>query len=227
MKPTKLLRSECWLVLSLLIFAFPSSGDPGESPAAITVRESGSYLYARQEIESDKIATLKKGEVLTPLGEAIGAMTWYMVKTQHGVIGWVRAGDVELSGQLQKAFREEQVSTWSARSGSGRIYEGTWTVNPNTTPSSASGTWTLRNDMGAIVLRGTWSADKFSTGWNGTWRAAVEDKPKEYAGSWSADYPHNRDVRFAELFEAAARQAVRGIWTGGAQSGSWSIRAAQ
>lgn len=226
MKPIKLLRSEWWLVLSLLIFALPAVGYAGESPAAMTVRESGSYLYARQDTEADKIATLKKGEALTPLLEAVGATTWYMVKTEQGVMGWVRAGDVELSGQLQKAFREEPVSTWSARSGTGRTYEGTWTVEPSATPASAAGTWTLRNDMGAVVLRGTWSANKFSTGWNGVWRASSEDKPKEYAGSWSADFPHRRDVQFAELFEAAARQAIRGIWTGGAQSGSWSIRAA-
>lgn len=227
MKQMKWRRTQWWVVLSVLIFVLPSVGDAAESPSTMTVRESGSSLYARQDVESDKIAVLQKGQALTPLAEAVGPMTWYMVKTDQGLIGWVRAGDVELSGQLQEAFREEQVSTWSARTGNGRMYEGTWTVEPNATPSSASGTWTLRNNTGAIVLRGTWSADKFSTGWNGVWRATAEDNQKQYTGSWSADFPNKRDIRFAELFAAAARQAVRGIWTGGAQSGSWSIRAAK
>ena len=227
MKHMNWLRTQGWVVLPVLIFVLTSVGDAAESPGTMTVRESGSYLYARQDVESDKIAALQKGRALTPLAEAVGTVTWYMVKTEQGLIGWVRARDVELSGQLQEAFREEQVSTWSARSGNGRIYEGTWTVEPNATPSSASGTWTLRNNTGAIVLRGSWSADKFSTGWNGVWRATPEDRQKEYTGSWSADFPHKRDIRFAELFEAAARQAVRGIGTGGPQSGSWSIRAAK
>jgi len=226
MRSIKLFPTESWLVLSLLICVLPSVVYTAENPTAMTVRESGSYLYARQDTESDKIATLKKGEVLTPLLEAVGAATWYMVKTEQGVMGWVRAGDVELSGEMQKAFREEQVSTWSARSSTGRTYEGTWTLEPNEIPTSASGTWTLRSDKGTTVLRGSWTAEKFSTGWNGVWRARAEDNPREYAGSWSADFPHRRDVRFAELFEAAARQVIRGIWTGGAQSGSWSIRAA-
>jgi len=140
MRSIKLFPTESWLVLSLLICVLPSVVYTAENPTAMTVRESGSYLYARQDTESDKIATLKKGEVLTPLLEAVGAATWYMVKTEQGVMGWVRAGDVELSGEMQKAFREEQVSTWSARSSTGRTYEGTWTLEPNAAPTSASGT---------------------------------------------------------------------------------------
>jgi hypothetical protein len=221
----RFLQSEGWLLLFALIFILPSMGYGVESPTAMTVRESGSYLYARQDVESHKIAALQKGETLTPLAEAVGAVTWYMVKTERGLVGWVRAGDVDLSGQLQETFREEQVSIWNARTGTGRIYEGTWTVEPNATPGSASGTWTLRTDTGLTILRGIWSADKFSTGWHGVWRATAEDGQKEFTGSWSADFPDVREGRFADLFAAAARQAIRGIWTGGAQSGSWSIRA--
>jgi len=33
-----------------------------------------------------------------------------------------------------------------------------------------------------------------------------------------------RNVRFSELFAAAAKQAINGLWTGGSESGSWSIR---
>src|SRR5437773_12496622 len=67
--------------------------------------------------------------------------------------------------------------------------------------------------------------EKFTTGWSGAWRAAVEGKPGELAGSWTADLPPARDARFTELFEAGARDAVRGVWNAGGNSGSWSIRA--
>ena len=74
------------------------------------------------------------------------------------------------------------------------------------------------------VLRGSWSAEKHATGWNGTWQAAAEGREAEYAGSWSAEFPHVHNARFAELFEAAAKETIRGLWTGGSDSGSWSIR---
>jgi hypothetical protein len=56
------------------------------------------------------------------------------------------------------------------------------------------------------------------------WHAAAEGRETEYSGSWSADFPHMRNVRFSELFAAAAKQAISGLWTGGSESGSWSIR---
>jgi hypothetical protein len=72
-------------------------------------------------------------------------------------------------------------------------------------------------------MRGTWSADKHSTGWNGVWRASAEGQQSEYAGSWSADFPHVRNPRFSELFAGAAKQAISGLWTGGSESGTWAI----
>jgi hypothetical protein len=73
-------------------------------------------------------------------------------------------------------------------------------------------------------MRGTWSAEMHTTGWNGTWRAAADGRKSEYRGSWSVDAENPKAVRFSELFEAAAREATRGIWTAGNESGSWSIR---
>lgn len=226
MKHCDALRYQGWMVLYLMLLIPPSFAFAADSRGALTVRH-GAYLYSRQDVASDRVATLQKGDALTPIAEAVGAATWYMVKTEQGLFGWVRASDVEVSDQFKEAIREEESSTWSARSGRGRTYEGTWTVEPNATGSSASGTWTLRDDKGTTVLRGTWSAEKFSTGWNGMWRATAEDRKAEYTGSWSADFPHSRGARLFELFEAAARAAIRGVWTGGAQSGSWSIRAAK
>ena len=69
----------------------PSFCPAADTPLGLTVRESGTALYSRQDVESDKLGTLQKGETLIPVGEAVGQETWYMVKTQGGLFGWVRA----------------------------------------------------------------------------------------------------------------------------------------
>lgn len=217
-------RLQLWgfLFLALSVRAYGA-----ESPAGLTVRETGAGLYARQDIEAGRIATLEKGETLFPMAESIGSETWYLARTRQGLTGWVRAADVVVSNQAKDVFREREsgASTWSARTADGRTFTGTWSVAPSSSSQNAGGAWTLSNASGATVMRGTWSAEKYSTGWNGVWRAAVEGRQGEYSGSWSAELPHVSNARFAELFEAAAKDAIRGLWTGGSDSGSWSIRA--
>ena len=217
------------LLLMVLLFVFPSLSLAADSPAALTVREAGAYLYSRQDEYSDKIAPLQKGEALIPLAEAVGKETWYLAQTKQGLSGWVRASDVTVSQKLKETFREQEISgsTWIARASNGRTFEGSWTVERSPLTDKAAGTWTLSETPGKIVLRGIWSAQKFSTGWSGTWRASIEGQKTEYSGSWTADFPQARDTRFAELFEAAARDAIRGVWSAGTSSGSWSIRAAK
>lgn len=215
------------LIIALLIWLMPIiRSDGAESPPVLTARETGVALYARQDPETDRIATLEKDEILVPIAESVGSAVWYMVRTKGGLIGWVRGIDVVISTEAKDNFREKEPgsSTWSARTSEGRIFGGTWTVAPNATNESAAGAWTLNGANGSTMMRGTWSADKHSTGWNGVWHAAAEGRETEYSGSWSADFPHMRNVRFSELFAAAAKQAISGLWTGGSESGSWSIR---
>lgn len=215
-------------VILLLPLVFASMGFAAETMLGLTVRESGTTLYASQQIDSDRITTLKKGEMLALLAEAIGQQTWYMVKTEQGLVGWVRAADVSGGEQLRQSFKEQpKLSTWSAQSTAGRIFEGGWSVDPASSPDKASGTWTLGETSGKVVLRGTWSAQKFSTGWSGTWRAAAEGQRREFTGSWTADFPQPRDTDMVELFLAAARDAIRGIWIAENDSGSWTLQAAQ
>jgi hypothetical protein len=213
-------------LLSLLAFALPSIGRAAETTPGLTVVESGAALYARQELDSDQIATLQKGEMLAPLAEAVGQQTWYMVKTQRGLVGWVRSVDVSGGDQLRQVFKEQpKLSTWSAQTAMGHVLEGNYTVDPAASVDKASGTWTLGETSDKVALRGTWSAQKFSTGWSGTWRAAIEGQKREFTGSWTADFPQARDISMAELFLTAARDAIRGIWSAGNNSGSWTIRA--
>jgi len=100
-------------------------------------------------------------------------------------------------------------------------------VDPASSPAKASGTWTLGEGLDKTVLRGTWSAQKFSTGWSGTWRATVEGQKREFTGSWTADFPQARETSIGELFSTVARDAIRGIWSADNDSGSWAIRAAK
>jgi hypothetical protein len=213
-------------LLWLLAFAPSSISPAAETTPGLTVVESDAALYARQELHSDKIATLQKGEMLAPLAEALGQQTWYMVKTQRGLVGWVRSVDVSGGDQLRQAFKEQpKLSTWSAQTATGHVLEGNWTVDPAASPEKASGTWTLGEASDKVALQGTWSAQKFSTGWSGTWRAAVQGQPREFTGSWTADFPQARETSIGELFVTAARDAIRGIWSAGNNSGSWTIRA--
>ncbi len=212
----------------LILLNQTSSAESAAAPAALAARETGVALYAQQDAETARIATLEKGETLVPLVEAVGREIWYMVRTKQGLIGWVRAADVIADSQTIELFKEKESgsSTWSARSADGRTFNGTWNVAPNSSQRSASGGWTLSAAGGATAMRGSWSADKHETGWNGVWRAAVEGGKGEYTGSWSSEFPHMRNATFADLFTAAAKEALRGLWTGGSASGSWSIRAA-
>ena len=216
-----------WLIC-LLVLSLPSFCNAGEATASLTVRETGATLYAQQDDHSDEIAILQKGQLLTPLAEAVGQQTWYMVKTSQGLVGWVRAIDVSAGDPLKQAFKEHsQRSSWSARNTTGRTFEGSWTVEPASSADKASGTWTLGEGLDKTVLRGTWSAQKFSTGWSGTWRATVEGQKQEFTGSWTADFPQARETSIGELFSTIARDAIRGIWSADNDSGSWAIRTAK
>jgi hypothetical protein len=127
---------------------------------------------------------------------------------------------------FKEATEEQSVSTWSARTSSGRTFEGTWTIDPGSSATAVSGTWTLRDPTGKTDLRGTWSAEKFTTGWHGVWRAAVDGKSDGYAGSWTAAFSAAHDAPLIELFEASVKDVIRGVWSAGGHSGSWTIRAA-
>lgn len=217
------------LLAPVLLFLCALFGSAAAAAPALTVGESGANLYSQQSTDSPQLAALQKGEPLYFLAEAVGAETWYLVRTGQDLIGWVRAVDVTVPQETKDLFTKEEIltaSTWSAHANDGAKFDGTWSVEPPTTAKSASGSWTLRDSDGKTVLRGTWSAEKFTTGWNGVWRARAENGKEEYSGSWSADFPHGENPRFEDLFEAAARDFIRGVWTGRGRSGTWAIRAA-
>ena len=218
-----------WVLAFLSLGCVISLGLAASPAPGLMARESGVILYSGQDTDSLQLTTLQKDEPLTLLAEAVGTETWYMVRTRQGLIGWLRASDAILSEAVKRSFSQELLSTsrWSAQASQGPTYGGTWSVEPQSSANAAAGTWTLQDAGGTTLFSGRWSAEKFSTGWNGVWRAHSQGSKVEYSGSWSADLAHDADAPFTHLFEAAARTAVRGVWTGGSQSGTWSIRAAK
>jgi len=212
------------------LLLLPTSSRAAEPTATLTVSKPSAPLYSRQDERSDVISELKNGDTLVPIAEAVGTETWYLVQTTQGLTGWMRAGDVFVSEKARETFRqppEEQNitgSVWTAQDDKGRTFRGTWTVDQTPLPDKASGTWTLDAGSGKPAVHGIWSAQKFSTGWSGTWRATVDGQKTEYTGSWTAEFPKAREPHMNELFEAASRDVIRGIWSSGTSSGNWSIR---
>lgn len=52
-------------------------------------------LYPRQDDEAEKLDQLSEGETLIAMVQSSGGNDWFMVKTQKGVIGWVKSADVK------------------------------------------------------------------------------------------------------------------------------------
>lgn len=69
-----------------------ASGRPVPSALVVASRQAG--LYPRQDEEAEKITELSLGDILTPMGQSNGGNEWYMVKTQTGLVGWIKSADV-------------------------------------------------------------------------------------------------------------------------------------
>jgi hypothetical protein len=63
-------------------------------PVRLVVAAKNAGLFPRQDEESEKIAQLSEGENLVPMVQSEGSSPWYMVKTQKGLVGWVKSTDV-------------------------------------------------------------------------------------------------------------------------------------
>jgi len=65
-------------------------------PGHLVVAAKTAPLYPRQDDEMDEIDKLSQGELLVPMMHSTGAATdWYLVKTQKGIVGWIKSADVQ------------------------------------------------------------------------------------------------------------------------------------
>jgi hypothetical protein len=74
-------------------------GTVGESevrglPARLVVAVNDAGLFPSQDDQSEKLGQLNQGEILTPMIQSAGGNDWFMVKTQKGIIGWIKSSDV-------------------------------------------------------------------------------------------------------------------------------------
>lgn len=63
-------------------------------PVRLVVAVKDAGLYPKQDEESEKVTELAQGESLVPMVQSSGGNDWYMVRTQKGMIGWVKSTDV-------------------------------------------------------------------------------------------------------------------------------------
>ena len=63
-------------------------------PTRLVVASKNAGLYPRQDDEAEILDRLSEGETLVPMVQATGGNDWFMVKTQKGVVGWVKSVDV-------------------------------------------------------------------------------------------------------------------------------------
>jgi hypothetical protein len=78
-------------------------------PAALSIKDEDTYLYAQQDEYSARVEKAQKGATLTPVGQAsTNGEKWYMVRSQQGTIGWVKAVAVnEIPKAEEKKNAEE------------------------------------------------------------------------------------------------------------------------
>ena len=63
-------------------------------PTRLVVASKVAGLYPRQDDEAEKLDQLSEGEALVAMVQSSGGNDWFMVKTQKGVVGWIKSADV-------------------------------------------------------------------------------------------------------------------------------------
>jgi len=65
-------------------------------PKTLRAKGNGVLVHGQQDVLSEVIGKLDRGDDLIPLGKVSGAGEfWYMVKIKSGAVGWVRGVEVE------------------------------------------------------------------------------------------------------------------------------------
>ena len=71
-------------------------------PSGLIVAAQQTGLYPRQDDEAERIEQLSQGDTLIPIVQSNGGNEWYMVKTQKGLIGWVKSTDVRDDPRIKR-----------------------------------------------------------------------------------------------------------------------------
>jgi hypothetical protein len=114
--------------------------------------------------------------------------------------------------------------SWIATAGPSRFLGGRWFARllPDT-KNAASGSWTLVNENNQVVLEGTWSARKSTSGWRGTWSARIE-KGRILSGTWAAGVADFNGKTFEDMLKRTAEKQIGGSWQSGRTQGNWWLQ---
>jgi hypothetical protein len=83
-----------------------ASGPSSALPQSLIVESQSAALHNRHDEWSDKLVDLPQGERLLALGSTtVGDVHWYMVKTQTGVVGWIKSTQTKASGAANPVSR--------------------------------------------------------------------------------------------------------------------------
>lgn len=114
--------------------------------------------------------------------------------------------------------------SWTATVGPNQIFRGTWSGQSSSqNPNAARGSWTLLNEAGEVLLEGSWSAQKTSQSWQGTWTARPM-KGQSLSGTWTADGTNLNGKSLAEMLKSTATKEVAGLWRSGRYQGNWWLK---
>ena len=110
---------------------------------------------------------------------------------------------------------------WAATAGPTQTFRGRWSGQASPQDKNAAlGSWTLLGDHNRILLEGTWSAQKGSQGWRGTWTARIANG-RSFSGTWRADLADLAGKTFEEMLNATLEKQVSGSWRSGRSQGGW------
>jgi hypothetical protein len=114
--------------------------------------------------------------------------------------------------------------SWIATAGPSRFLRGRWSaqVLPDT-KNAASGSWALLSESNQVILEGTWSAQKSTKGWRGTWSARIQ-KSRTVSGTWDAAMADFNGKTFEDMLKRAAEKQIGGSWQSGPAHGNWWLQ---
>lgn len=114
--------------------------------------------------------------------------------------------------------------SWIATAGPSRFLRGHWSaqVLPDT-KNAASGSWALLSESNQVILEGTWSAQKSTKGWRGTWSARIQ-KSRTVSGTWDAAMADFNGKTFEDMLKRTAERQIGGSWQSGRAQGNWWLQ---
>ena len=114
--------------------------------------------------------------------------------------------------------------SWIATAGPSRFLRGHWSAQVlPATKNAANGSWVLFSESNQVVLEGTWSAQKSTKGWRGTWSARIQ-KSRTVSGMWDAAMADFNGKTFEDMLKRTAEKQIGGSWQSGRAQGNWWLQ---